>query len=311
LAAAVRFRFSSQEKVMKTVVGVFDSNSEAQDVKNALVAAGIRSEDVEIYSAESGGLIAAQHTEEDRAQGGGISGFFRRLFGFDEAGDEQVVGTYSEAIRRGSCVVSAHVDSDAQAERVDSIMHAHGAIDIEARAEQWRAAGWTGYQSDTAPLSTAEIEAERQRYASGKQTIPVVEEELHVGKRQVGRGHVRVFTHISERPVEETVRLREEHATVQRHRVDRPATEADMAAMKEGTIEINETAEEAVVEKTARVVEEVDVSKEASEHTETVRDTVRRTDVEVEENAEKDVAKEGERSGTRRKGPGSGQRPQM
>lgn len=292
---------------MKTVVGVFDGNSEAQRVKDALVAAGIRSEDVEIHSSQTGGSIAAQRTEEDKAEGGGISGFFRRLFGFDETGDEQVVGAYSEAIRRGSCVVSANVDSDAQAERAEAIMQQHGAIDIEERAEQWRAAGWTGYRSDAAPLSAAEIEAERQRVVSEKQTIPVVEEELQISKRQVARGGVRVFTRIAERPVEETVRLREEHATVERHRVDRPATEADLAAMKEGTLEVRETAEEAVVAKTAKVVEEVEVGKEASEKTETIRDTVRHTEVEVEE----DLEKEGERSGTRRRGPGAGQRPRM
>lgn len=297
---------------MKTVVGIFESKSEAQGVKDSLIAAGIRSEDVVVHTADTGGLIEAQRTEEHKEQGGGISGFFRRLFGFDEAGDEQLVGAYSEAIRRGNCVISAHVDSEAQAEQAESIMQQHGAIDIDERAEQWRASGWTGYRSDAPALSAAEIEAERQQLAGQKQTIPVVEEEIQVGKRQVGRNRVRVFTHVSERPVEETVRLREEHATVERHRVDRPATEADMAAMKEGTIEVRETAEEAVVAKRARVVEEVEISKEASEKTETIRDTVRRTEVDVEKDAEADVEKEGERgSGTRRKGPGAGQRPQM
>jgi uncharacterized protein (TIGR02271 family) len=113
-------------------------------------------------------------------------------------------------------------------------------------------------------------------------TIPVVEEELSVGKRQVERGQARVHTRVTERPVEESVRLREERVTVERHPVDRPATEADLRASKEETIEVTETAEEPVVSKRARVVEEVTVRKEAREHTETVRDTVRRKDVEVE-----------------------------
>ncbi|MDP8929197.1 MAG: YsnF/AvaK domain-containing protein [Actinomycetota bacterium] len=50
-------------------------------------------------------------------------------------------------------------------------------------------------------------------------------------------------------------------------------------AFRERTIEVSETDEEAVVEKEARIVEEVVVSKDAVEHEETVRDTVRRTDV--------------------------------
>jgi uncharacterized protein (TIGR02271 family) len=112
-------------------------------------------------------------------------------------------------------------------------------------------------------------------------TIPVVEEELSVGKRQVEHGTTRIHTRVEERPVEETVRLREERVVVERHPVNRPATEADLRASEAETIEITETVEEPVVSKQARVVEEVTVRKEAREHTETVRDTVRRKDVDV------------------------------
>ena len=70
--------------------------------------------------------------------------------------------------------------------------------------------------------------------------------------------------------------------SVDRRPVDRPATEADFAAAQKGTFEMTETAEQPVVAKQARVVEEVAVGKEASERTETVHETVRRTDVEVE-----------------------------
>jgi hypothetical protein len=103
----------------------------------------------------------------------------------------------------------------------------------------------------------------RRRADDKEATIPVVEEELSVGKRQVERGQARVHTRVTERPVEESVRLRDEKVTVERHPVDRPATEP-------------------VVSKRARVVEEVTVRKEAREHTETVHDTVRRKDVDVE-----------------------------
>jgi hypothetical protein len=81
--------------------------------------------------------------------------------------------------------------------------------------------------------------------------------------------------------VEEAVRLREERVTVERRPVDRPATEADFAAADKEVVELTETAEEPVVSKRARVVEEVVVQKEVAEHTETVRGTERRTDVDV------------------------------
>ena len=65
--------------------------------------------------------------------------------------------------------------------------------------------------------------------------------------------------------------------------MNRPATEADFAAFKEGTVEMIETAEVPVVAKEARVVEEVSLGKEATERSETIRDTVRKTEVDVEQ----------------------------
>jgi uncharacterized protein (TIGR02271 family) len=103
-----------------------------------------------------------------------------------------------------------------------------------------------------------------------------------VRTREVERGGVRVYSHVTEQPVEQEVHLRDERVTVERRPVDRPATERDFAAFKEGTIEVTETDEEPIVAKEARVVEEVVIDKDVREHTETIRDTVRRTEVEVE-----------------------------
>ncbi|MFL6464960.1 MAG: YsnF/AvaK domain-containing protein [Bryobacteraceae bacterium] len=119
--------------------------------------------------------------------------------------------------------------------------------------------------------------------AGADAVVPVVEEELLVGKRQVQRGGVRVYSRVVETPVEETVVLEEEHAVIDRHPVNRPVTEADLEKMRIQSVEITETAEVPVVEKSARVVEEVLVSKEGSERTERITDTVRKTEVEVEQ----------------------------
>jgi uncharacterized protein (TIGR02271 family) len=116
-----------------------------------------------------------------------------------------------------------------------------------------------------------------------EQVIPVTEEQLHVGKRAVERGGVRVHTRIVETPVEEQVRLRDETVQVERRVVDRPAGDVGNA-FQERTIEVRETDEEAVVAKTARVTEEVVVRKDVEERAQTVSDTVRRTEVEVEDN---------------------------
>ena len=113
--------------------------------------------------------------------------------------------------------------------------------------------------------------------------IPVVEEELRVGKREVESGGVRVSTHVEEIPVNEQVTLRDEEVHLERRPVDRPASEADMAAVWNGTFEVREHDEQAVVSKEARIVEEVVIEKEVAQRIETVQDTVRRTEVDVQE----------------------------
>jgi uncharacterized protein (TIGR02271 family) len=112
--------------------------------------------------------------------------------------------------------------------------------------------------------------------------IPVVQEELKVGKREVQRGGVRIFSRMVETPVDQSISLREEHVGVERHKVDQPLSPGDASAFKEQTIEMRETAEEPVVEKTARVVEEVVVGKHVSERQQHIKDTVRHTEVKVE-----------------------------
>ncbi len=139
------------------------------------------------------------------------------------------------------------------------------------KAYEHRTSSHTGASAGTATTGTA---------ARGG-VIPVVEEELQVGKQKVETGGVRVTTSVKETPVEANVSLHKETVKVQRHAVDRPLTDAD-AAFKEGTIELKESAEQAVVNKRARVVEEIVLSKEGSDTTHKVKDKVRKTDVDVE-----------------------------
>ena len=135
------------------------------------------------------------------------------------------------------------------------------------------------FDRDDAPLET--IAAPPTTIDSGR-VIPVVEEELAVGKRTVDQGGVRVFRRVVEIPVSESVNLREEHVVIDRKAVDRPATQSDLSNSSR-SVELTETAEEVVLSKTAHVVEEVLVGKKSSDHVEHVEDTVRRTEIEVEE----------------------------
>ena len=124
------------------------------------------------------------------------------------------------------------------------------------------------------------------RVPEGEQALSLSEEQLEIGKRTVDRGTTRVRRYVVERPVEENITLRDERVKVER-RQPNDTTEAPLAgAFEERVVEVRETAEEPVVAKTARVVEEVVVGKEATERTETVKDTVRREEVEVSSGSE-------------------------
>jgi uncharacterized protein (TIGR02271 family) len=120
-----------------------------------------------------------------------------------------------------------------------------------------------------------------------EERVPIVEEELKVGKREVSRGGARVRSYVLETPVHEQVSLREEHVSVERRPVDQKLGAADLQSgdmFQDRNIEMTETAEEAVVAKEARVREELVVKKTAEDRVEQIDDTVRRTEVEVDEN---------------------------
>ena len=190
--------------------------------------------------------------------------------------DEEYAGYYAEGVRRGGSLVMLSV-ADERLDDVERLMNNHNPIDIEERAEAWKETGFEEYSADAEPYTAEQIAQERE-----SMNIPIVEEQITVGKREVDKGGVRVRSYVRETPVEESVSLHEERVNVERHPVDRKVDDAD-AAFKEQNIEMRETAEEAVVGKSARVVEEVTVEKTASDHTETVSDTVRRTEVEIED----------------------------
>ena len=255
-----------------TLAGVFDDFDDAERARENLISAGFRREVIQV-TPERSAWGTGDATYGGRAKNeSGLRGFFAELFGI---GDDESHGHYSEAVRRGSVVVAVEVEDERQIESATGILEDCGAIDVDERVERWKAAGYNGYDEQAKPLTRDEIARDRQ-------TLQVVREDLQVGKRAVQRGGVRVHQRVVETPVQEQVTLNEERAVVERRPVDRPATAADLAAFKEGEMEIRETAEEPVVSKTARVVEEVSVGKEKSQRTETVSDTVRRKDVEVE-----------------------------
>lgn len=205
---------------------------------------------------------------------------------------------YAEGIRRGGTLVTIHAD-DSRADEATMILNRYNPVDMNTRAETYRTSGFSGH-TETAPHYTPEqIHTERSTYvapaatamdttktvrAGETMTVPIVEEQLVVGKREVAGGGARVHTRVIETPVTESVTLHEEHVTVNRTPVSRTLSASDLAsAFTNATIDVTTRSEEAVIGKTAHVIEEVTIGKTATDRVETVSDTVRRTDVDVVE----------------------------
>jgi uncharacterized protein (TIGR02271 family) len=271
-----------------TIVGLFDSRSEAQAAMQELVQQGFIQENIDISIrnvSDSTDYTTADTVSSGTSAGGGISGFFNSLFG----GDETTVNNYTNAANEADAILTVQVDSDERARQAAAILDRHGAIDVDERGAQYSGQNYgqstSNQQNFTETANRTETAGTTENYANNERStsIPVIEEQLEVGKQEVERGGARIRSRIVEKPVEANVRLREEHVVVNRHPVNRAVTDADMANFKEGDIELRERAEEAVVSKQARVVEEVEVGKQVTEREETIRDTVRRTDVDVQE----------------------------
>ncbi|WP_158044305.1 YsnF/AvaK domain-containing protein [Skermanella pratensis] len=305
----------------KTVVALYDSAAEAESVTRDLSAAGFTgTETIDSSSMGSGsagwsdasaadsslgagsmaggvpGITGAAGTGTAAPSGGASGGILSRLRSAGVPEDDSHV--YAEGVRRGGALVIARLADD-NVEQGLEIMSNHGAVDIDERGSRWRSEGWSRYDEDAGPYTgTGLTEAASSMRTTntttdtvagtGEETvIPIAEEQIAVGKRQVQGGGVRVRSYVVETPVEETVRLREESVHVERRAVDRPV-DAGADAFRERSVNLTETSEEAVVSKTARITEEVVVGKDVTERTEHVSDTVRRTEVDVDRAADTD-----------------------
>lgn len=290
----------------RTLACLFATHARAEEARQALIDAGISASEIQVTSQDTPATTTTTAPES-----GGIWESLKRLF----TGED--LESYREGVNRGQTLLTVRVRGEAEADRVSTLLEGYDPVDLEEQETEWRSHGWTGQhpaaasgpavaygaageREDTLGTGTAKPAAPAaattasdvagraaiapERRAGGEEVIPVVEEQLAVGKRETGRGTVRVRSYVVETPVEEDVRLREERVQVERRPVSRELG-AEAAAFQDRTVEMTESREEAVVQKTARVTEEVVVRKDVGERTEHVSDTVRRTEVEVDDQA--------------------------
>ena len=261
----------------RTLTALFDSRDEAEAAKSRLQAASIDISRVDIHS---GGT---DHAGTGSSSGGFFSGLKHMILPDEDR------HTYEEGMRRGGAVLTAQVDEGHEDEAV-RILEEAKSIDIDERSQSWRSTGWNPAGAATASAAVGAVPTAGGRdrgigvgNSVDEERIQLVEEELRIGKREVDRGGVRVRSYVVEQPVHEQVSLREEHVEVERRPVNQTLGRADADAFQERTIEMTESLEEAVVDKQARVREELVIRKDVETHVEQIDDTVRKTEVEVDD----------------------------
>lgn len=277
----------------RTVTAFFDKRTDADAAVARLVALGVSRDGIAVRGGET--ATAGGSTSTARGDDMGFWDSLKDLFMPD---DDRA--TYAEGLRRGGFIVTVKADN-AHYDHVLDVLDDEGTVDLDQRAETWRSEGWSGI-SGTAPGATAAGYAASTTRTTGtmpatgtaartdlqakagdqNDVIALTQEELRVGKREVSHGRVKVRSYVVETPVQQQVGLREEHVTIERRPVDRAVTGADNL-FKERVIEAEERVEEAVISKEARVKEELVLRKDTEQRTQTVSDTVRRTEVEIED----------------------------
>ena len=269
----------------QTVIGFFDDASQAQTAVQQLKSKGISRDRIDVSSGRAGttgtGYNVVPTSNNDRTISEGrtvdtegrntnaITDFFNSLFG----GKKEDADRYSRVAERSNTLVTVHAVTEQEAEMAADVLDDCGAIDVDERAAQY------GFSTVSVGASDRSQVADEQN-----STIERVEENLQVGKREIEKGGVRVHSRIIERPIEENIRLREEHVQLERNSVDRQVSSSELLNFKEQGIKLTERAEVPVVSKEERVVEEIKVSKDVEEREETIRDNVRHTEIDIDDN---------------------------
>ncbi|MCC4960255.1 YsnF/AvaK domain-containing protein [Klebsiella pneumoniae] len=232
------------------IVTAFNQLQQAEAAKEKLIAEGIAENHIDIISGE-----------RLRVEGKEIRhpSFWQRLFGDDV--DDDYATEYNKAIQGGGVLLTVRAPKD-DADRIEALLDQYSSDYSASYNRAGTGAAVTG--------------------SDNREALKLAEEEVAIGKRQVSDGVVRLRRYTVEDEVAEDVSLFEQHADVFRTAVDEPAYLSDVD-WSEKTIEVEESHEVPTVSKTARIKEEVGVRNETSERVETVKDTVRRQEVEVEQ----------------------------
>ncbi len=270
------------------IVTLYDTAEHAEAARRNLEAAGFPPSDISSISNKTLSMPGDKLRDP---------GLWHRLFGREIQQYEAAL--YGRSVEAGGTLLTIRVP-ETDVARATAILNAHQSVDVLKRAEQQGllktavptkpAVAPMPVTRTEAPVTRTEVPpvAATRPTSSGvanetsrEEVIALAEEKINVAKRVIQDGTTRIRRFVTETPVEAQVTLHEEHARVLRRAITDPNYTRNLD-WTDKTIEITETAEEPVVTKSAHVAEEVVIQREGSDHVKTVRDKVRRQEVEVE-----------------------------
>jgi stress response protein YsnF len=256
------------------IVTLYDTTGHASEAKRSLEAAGFASSDISTVTSAGIGVTGDKLNEP---------GIWHRLFGRDIAEHEATV--YGRVVASGGAVLTVRVP-ESDVPKALEILNAHRAVDLQHRAVQ---EGLISASAAPAATMAATGAATTARAAAGEEVLRLAEEQLDVGKRLVREGTTRIRRFVVETPIEKQITLHEEHVRVIRRVITDPESIRNID-WADKTMEFTESIEEPVISKSAHIAEEVVIQKEASDQVRTVRDKVRKQQVEVERTRDADIA---------------------
>jgi uncharacterized protein (TIGR02271 family) len=264
----------------ETLVAAYDTKDHAMAAVNALKAGGFHTDDISIV--DSARLAAGKGlTASDPKR----IGLWQWLFGDINRYEANV---YADTIKEGGTVVSVRVPQD-QVAQASGILDLHHPINVPDRAITAGFAPVAHVETAHKEIASVPLAADQAVAVTPKlaqvhgDTLRLAEEQLQIGKKLVETGRTRVRRFTTERDVAQDVTLHEEHAEVLRKAVSAQPAELTDVDWADGTLEIVETKEQALVNKTARLVEEVSLRKKGDDHVETIHEKLRRQQAEVEQ----------------------------
>src|SRR5829696_4773584 len=125
----------------QTVIGLFESDNEAQRAVERLAEIGVNRSQVDVSRGSSESSVNSGEENE-----GGIKRFFQSLFGGSDDSDR-----YSRVSSSGATIVTVHAQTSEEAQRAAEILDSCGAMDVDERDSQYtenRVSGSRGISDD-------------------------------------------------------------------------------------------------------------------------------------------------------------------